>query len=255
VTGAGLILNNIGHVHLDMGNYSQALKTFEQSLDTQQESENKYVMATSFNGISKVHRYFGNLDKAIQFQDKTEKMARNINAKELIAQSLNVKGEILLEMADFDTAIASLKESLEICEEATLKSDLPSTLTLLAQAIMRKSSEKKNRKEAEKYLKEALKTAQNSKEKKAICTALLGYIELHHLQKQYKKAKKICNDLLTTVENENLQNLFPEVLFLKGENLIALGEEKAAFKYFEKSLELAKQQGQKRLIIKIKNFL
>lgn len=255
VTGAGLILNNIGHVHLDMGNYRQALKTFEQSLATQQESENKHVMTTSFNGISKVHRYFGNLDKAIQFQDKTEKMARNINARELIAQSLNVKGEIFLEMADFDAAIASLKESLEICEEATLKSDLPSTLTLLAQAIMRKSSEKKNRKEAEKYLKEALKTAQNSKEKKAICTALLGYIELHHLQKQYKKAKKICNDLLTTVENKNLQNLFPEVLFLKGENLIALGEEKAAFLYFEKSLELAKQQGQKRLIIKIKNFL
>jgi tetratricopeptide (TPR) repeat protein len=253
--GIANTLNNISNMQFLMGSYKKALNSFEQIYQLFSEIGHRYGMISCKSNIGRIYFYLGELDKAFDFMKEAEKTARQIDSKKLIVQCLNDKAELYIQQNNCRKAQNVLEESLTLCEEGNLKSDIPVTLSLFAQAVLEGKPTQKNRKKADKYLTRAVKSARECKEKAVMCRVLLHQIKVYHLCEEFRKARKTCKDALTLIRNENVQYLLPEILYHTGSNYIHCGKTTDGVSHLQEAKSLAEQRGQCLLLQAIKKLL
>ncbi|MBN2444286.1 MAG: tetratricopeptide repeat protein [Spirochaetales bacterium] len=102
-----------GNNYFNQGMYSQALNFFNLSLAYNGAVYNEVGMIQSYNSIGKVYIALDEMEKADESFLSALNIALLINDSELIAQSINNQGELLLKQKEYDRALEKFMEALK----------------------------------------------------------------------------------------------------------------------------------------------
>ncbi|ETO35233.1 TPR repeat-containing protein, partial [Reticulomyxa filosa] len=117
-------LNNIGVVYDSLGDYSQALKYYEESLKMKQElyPGNHPSLADSLNNIGTVYNSLGDYSQALKYHEESLKMKQELypGNHPSLADSLNNIGAVYDSLGDYNQALKYHEESLKMKQELYL---------------------------------------------------------------------------------------------------------------------------------------
>lgn len=83
-----VIYNEIGQVQISLANYEQSIRNFTEALKLAEKLENNYLKAKNLSQIGKVNGLQGNNFGGVEFFQRANKIAREINSQELIVETL-----------------------------------------------------------------------------------------------------------------------------------------------------------------------
>ena len=125
-------LNQLGVVYDDMGEYSKALSSYEQSLEIKKVSlpANHPSLATSYNNIGLVYDNMGEYSKALSYYEKDLEISKQVLPPNhpSLATSYNNIGMVYNNMGEYSKALSSYERSLEI-RKVSLPPNHPSLAT------------------------------------------------------------------------------------------------------------------------------
>jgi serine phosphatase RsbU (regulator of sigma subunit) len=107
---------NLGEVYFEKGDYQMALAFYEQSLEAFQKTKLGNVPYTLSN-IGKVYAKWGNYDEAIIYQQKAFDMAKKIDARLDMAQTLLGLADTYKQKGDLISAITYYKRAQSFAKE------------------------------------------------------------------------------------------------------------------------------------------
>jgi serine phosphatase RsbU (regulator of sigma subunit) len=107
---------NLGELYFEDGDYPMALAFYEQSLEAFEKSKTGNVPYTLSN-IGKVYAKEGNYDEAIRHQQQAFDMAKKLDAKLDMAQTLLGLADTYKQMRNIKSALNSYKGAQQIAEE------------------------------------------------------------------------------------------------------------------------------------------
>jgi tetratricopeptide (TPR) repeat protein len=124
----GSIYYNLGWIKNDQGNYTEAIKYYEKSLEIREKTlpANHPHLATSYNNIGAVYVNMGEYSRALSYYEK----ALEIKQKTLpanhphLASSYNNIGGVYDKMGEYSKALSSHEKALEILQK-TLPANHP----------------------------------------------------------------------------------------------------------------------------------
>ena len=104
-------------VHQDQGNYPEAVKLYEQSLDLAKDLGDKSGIARSLHQLGMVHQDQGNYPEAVKLYEQSLDIKKDLGDKSGIASSLGQLGRIKEENKDLEGALGDYLMALSIFEE------------------------------------------------------------------------------------------------------------------------------------------
>jgi len=115
--GIAKIMNNIGSIHNRLGNYEKSLGYHLQSLRLFEELENKKGVAEAVNYIGIVYQNLKKFPESLDFYNRALQINYEINDLDAASKSLNNMGNIMLSMTNFEQALTYYKKSLNLKDE------------------------------------------------------------------------------------------------------------------------------------------
>ncbi len=125
---------NLGEIYYENEDYTIALSYFEKSLNAYKNSSSGNVPYTIIN-IGKVYAKKGEFETAIKFQIEAYEMAKKLDAKLEMAQSLLGLADTYLLKEDYKMALTSYEEAKSIATEIGLNYELRDSYKGLAQTF------------------------------------------------------------------------------------------------------------------------
>lgn len=113
----GNALNNLGYYYGEIGEIEKQIEYNQKSLKIQEEIENKEGIANCLNNIGGVHESQGNIPEALNNYYKALKINKEIDSKKGIAIALNNLALIFENQGDYEKALEFNLQSLEIREK------------------------------------------------------------------------------------------------------------------------------------------
>jgi serine phosphatase RsbU (regulator of sigma subunit)/Tfp pilus assembly protein PilF len=107
---------NLGEIYFEKGDYTIALTFFEKSLESFEKSKTGNVPYTLSN-IGKVYAKRGNYDEAIKYQQEAYNMARKLDARLDMTQTLLGLADTYKQKGDIESALTYFKRALQIAQE------------------------------------------------------------------------------------------------------------------------------------------
>jgi tetratricopeptide (TPR) repeat protein len=107
----------LGTIHQNQGNYVEAAKLYQQSLDISKELEDKQGIAATRHQLGMIHQDQGNYAEAVKLYQQSLDMAKELGDKQGIAQSLHQLGRIDEESGEYERALGKYAQTLSIFEE------------------------------------------------------------------------------------------------------------------------------------------
>ncbi|UCF69796.1 MAG: tetratricopeptide repeat protein, partial [candidate division WOR-3 bacterium] len=118
-----------GIIHWYKGNLDRAIEYHERSLRIMEELEDLAGMANVFNNLGLVYWSKGDLERSVEYHQRCRTMNEMIGDKRRIGASLNNLGNVYSMKGELDSALEVYQRSLAIKEELGLQRDIASTLT------------------------------------------------------------------------------------------------------------------------------
>lgn len=115
--GEAAALNNIGNVYASTGNYSEALKVYEESLKIAKDIGDKVEEARALNNIGEVYRLTGKYREAFEAFETSLKIERESGNKAGEAETLNNIANVYNLKGEYEEALAVYEMSLKIAKE------------------------------------------------------------------------------------------------------------------------------------------
>ena len=112
--GESDILNSIGIIYLNRGNFPEALIHFENALDISRQVNNRLGESQTLNNIASVYNSLSQYDEALRIYSESLEINRSLNFPSGVSSSLNNIGIVYLSLDQYDEALESLQEALEI---------------------------------------------------------------------------------------------------------------------------------------------
>jgi tetratricopeptide (TPR) repeat protein len=91
------VMHQLGSVHYSQGNYAEAMELYEESQSIMEKLGKKELIAHSLYAQGMIHQDKGNYDAAINLYEKSLKLAREKNDTKLMANVLNMLGNLFQE--------------------------------------------------------------------------------------------------------------------------------------------------------------
>ncbi len=107
---------NLGEVYFEKGDYPMALAFYEQSLEAFEKSKTGNVPYTLSN-IGKVYTKWGNYNEAIKYQQQAFDMAKKLDAKLDMTQTLLGLAGTYKQKGDIESAFAYFKQAQQMAQE------------------------------------------------------------------------------------------------------------------------------------------
>ena len=201
----------------------------------------KKGIAMSLGNIGILHKDKGDLDKALEYHDRSLEIKENIGDKSGIAMSLNNIGEVSLYKDDLDKAREYYKRALDIGLEIGFKQLLPHANSGLAEANLGLGDAQKALEYAEKVYEISVEIGAKTEE--GMGRRLLGMVyrekrDWEAAIEEFERAKVIFED---TEKIDPLARVFSEY----GLMWKAKGEPAKAKEYLEKALSMFEDMGMK----------
>jgi tetratricopeptide (TPR) repeat protein len=116
VHGMAQTFNNLGAVYADKGAWDRAIKMYEQSLETKERLGDVHGMAQTFNNLGSVYLQQGAWNRAIKMYEQSLETYERLGDVHGMAQTFNNLGLVYAQQGKWDQAIAMYEQSLETFE-------------------------------------------------------------------------------------------------------------------------------------------
>jgi len=176
-------LHLIGNIRYLQGNYKDALEKYNQSLKIKEELGDKRGIANSLGQLGNIHREQGNCEEAVEKYNQALKMFEELIDKSGIAITLHQIGMIHQKQGNCEEAVEKYNQSLKIKEELGDKSGIAKTLHQLGMI----HRDQGNYKEALEKYNQSLKTKEDLWDKRGIALTLHQIGNVHYLQGNYEE--------------------------------------------------------------------
>ncbi len=110
-------INNIGYVYGNYGDMQKQLEYFEKSLKIKEGIDDKKGLASTLNNVGYAHKLLGNLKKAIEYYDRSLKIKDEIGDKKGTSSSYLNIGSLYESQGEIDKALEYYQKALKIQEE------------------------------------------------------------------------------------------------------------------------------------------
>ncbi len=112
--GTAALLHNFGNIVQNRGEYDKALEYYERSLKIAEELGDRSGVAQSLHQIGMIHQERGEYDKALEYYDRSLKIKEELGNRSGVAISLGQIGILLVKLERYDEAFGKLLSALSI---------------------------------------------------------------------------------------------------------------------------------------------
>jgi non-specific serine/threonine protein kinase len=223
------------------GDYSQAKKSLEESLDINIELSNKHGIADSFSILGCVAINQGDYEEAKRFFEETLRIKRGFGDKRGIALSLNNLGSVAIHQGDFEQAKEFYKGSLDIKKEIGDKQGIAISLNNLGIVAAYQG----NFEQTKKYYEESLDIFKEIGDKWGISHSLISLGDVARKLGDFEDAEKFFVEGCESFKDIGDKRGVATSLNNLGIITCHLGNYEQARKYLEESLDIRKEIGDK----------
>jgi serine phosphatase RsbU (regulator of sigma subunit) len=243
------ILNNIGNIYLDKGNYPKAISYYLSSLKTVESLNDKEGLASALSNVGMIYGMQGNYEKSLEYLHRGLKVVTELGDLQGKANDLNNIGNIYLEKKDYDKAaeyqMESLKLRLQIEDKQGISSsycNLGNICTFQAGALKEKGKDGPEAKalleKALDYQFKGLKYLEEVGDKKGISTVQSAIGNLKNKLGLYKEALDWCTRSYAVSAGTGALAEEKEACYCLYEANKGTGNKSESLKYFEKFVAL-----------------
>ena len=186
------VLNCIGLLTRNQGEYEKAEKFFKRSFKLSKENGDKQSIAVSLNGLAKIAEEKGNYDRAQKLYEESIKISRAKGDKLNTAVSLNGLGIVSRFKGNYEETFKYYEESLLIRRETGDIRGIANTLHNLGML----AEDMYDFEQSKKYYEESLKLRREICDKLGITGSLNGLAKLEMNYENFETAKKIFEESL-----------------------------------------------------------
>lgn len=183
-TAIPAILNNIGLVRINQGNYPEALKVLYQTLTAAKVVNDKYVSGSALNNIATVDFYLGKMNEADSAYKGSLQIALEMNDTIRIINAYNNIGEVNMEQDKSTDALGNFEKAYRI---AQLKNS-PEMLALITNNLANTYFRKDNYMQAITQYENALRISKQNDYGLEATKSLIGLANVQYKQGKLKDA-------------------------------------------------------------------
>lgn len=185
--GQSYSLNNIGYIYSSQKQFFKALEYYIKSYALQTELNDKHGQSQSLSNIGNVYDRTGSLKKALYYYFKGLNIRKSIKDKQGIGYSMQNIGTVYFNQKNYFSARYYLTKSLEIRKEINDPQGISYSLFSLGKVYL----EENNIQLAQKYCLEALELAQEMGYPENIGAAATLLEEIYLKEEKYNKAHEM----------------------------------------------------------------
>jgi two-component system sensor histidine kinase UhpB len=230
--GIAASYHNIGNIYQNQGNYSEALKYYLSSVKVKEEISDKKGIADTYNSIGSNYRSMGNYPEALKNHLASLKIKEEIGDKKGIAISYNNLGNIYTDQGNYFEAMKNYLSSAKIREEIGDKSGIASSYINLGNLSIKLIKPE----EAKKYLDAGLSLSIEMGIKNQIQQAYYGLAQVDSIMGNHKEA----------LEHYKLSTLYKDSL-LNEVNSKSIAEMKTKYETEKKDKEIQQLESEKQI--------
>jgi len=127
-SGIAQTMHNLGNVHCLQGNYKEAVKLYNQSLEINKELGNKRRIAQTIHNLGNVHYFQDNYEEAMKLYNQSLEINEELDDKSGIAQTIHNLGNVHYSQDNYEEAVKLYNQSMKINKELGNKSGIASTM-------------------------------------------------------------------------------------------------------------------------------
>jgi tetratricopeptide (TPR) repeat protein len=116
--------NQLGNTYLNLEDYKNALKYYQNSLDLAKELNRKYDMAVTLSNMASIYAKQGNHKKALEMYYNSHKIIEKIGTKSNLITSYNSIGDSNFELKNYTKAIKEYTDGIILGEKIEALDDL-----------------------------------------------------------------------------------------------------------------------------------
>lgn len=242
----GIQLNNIGVMHAMQGDYPKALGLHQRALEITKQLGDRRGIVISLMELTKIHLNQGDYSQAQATCEEVISIAEEIGVSPLLIMIFNVKGRLLRETGNIAEAIKIHKDALKMAEEIMEKGSEFDVLVNLARDYIACCPER-----AEGLLARIDQIADRLKTTSTLANARCIKVRLPVAQKRFGEAASYVGDMIQQAKEKVPVSLRIEVLYLAASIAFGMAEKEEAKDYLTQAETLASKIGHKPLLRQI----
>ncbi len=234
-------LHHWGIVEQERGNYAEATRCYEQSLEIERELGNKSGIASTLDQLGVLHSLQGNVKEAIGYHERSLELRQELGDKHGVAITLHNLGNIHQDQGDYGEAARLYEQSLEIRRELRDKSGIADSLHQLGMIHQAQGDYG----EAIRLYEQSLAIARELGDKRGIAQSLGQLGAIHQLQGDYGEAARLYEQSLEIERELGDKSGIATSLHQLGMIHQAQGDYGEAARCYKQSLQIERELGDK----------
>lgn len=239
---AAVIIHDKGMIEQKRGNFKEAKKLFQQSLDISEKLGDKEGIAKTYSHLARIYRDQGNYKEAVKLHEQSLRIKEELKDIEGIAKTYFQLGLIKQDQSDYKGAHKLYQQSLKIAEGVGDESVIANIFLQLG-VIKQDQGDYEG---AYELYQQSLKIAKELGEKNLISDILHQLGMIHCKQGNYEEAKKMYQQSIKIAESLEDKKGISQTLHQLGNLHWQQGKYEEAGKLYEESLKLKEKMGDKK---------
>ena len=240
--GIVVSVNNLGCISFHQGDYDRAKKYFGESLAINKEIGDKKVIAASMANLGNISYYQGDYEQAKEYYKDCLAISKEIGDKKLISISFNSLGSISYVLGDSEQAKEYYEESLSIRKEFGDRKGMADSINNLGYI----ANYQGDYEQARKYFNESMDISKEIGNKTGIATSMDNMGNTSYTLGDYEQAEKYYKECLSIYESIGDRKGMADSMNNLGGVIYAQGDNEQAKTYFEESLAIKKEFGDRK---------
>ena len=242
--GVALCYNAIGVIHYYEGNFDEALRHLNQSLQISRENGFEKMVAWDLYWIGVVQRKKGLHEEAFKSFNESKEISKGAGMMGMVGKNLRQIGLLLMAKGRYRASMDSIKQSLQIAQE---RQDDGLTMSCLNNIGLIHRNQG-NYEKAKDYFTRSLEVSQKRGDRRWMASNYNGLGDICSHQRDYQCALKYYGQSLAVSEDLNDRMGLAKTYNKMGKIYLRMKDIKTALHHFEKSRDIAKEMGIKALV-------
>ncbi|MBD2504596.1 CHAT domain-containing protein [Anabaena azotica] len=239
IEGKAGALNNLGEIYILLGEYDNAIKYLEESLDISQKNEYQVCEAAALSNLGDVYQNLGQLQTSINYYQKSLNIERKINNRRGEAASSGALGNLFYHFGKYEEAIIYYQNFLETSQIISYYNGQINALIGLGNSFFAINNYNK----AFAYYDQGLKIAQKIGDYQGQADSLVGIGNFYMKCEQYNLALKLYSQYFTLTQKINDRTGESIALCNMANAYLLLNQFEEAIRYYQRSITIFQEIG------------